>query len=224
MPESGLSKAHLILEKADGQLLTPEVWHKMASSKDRRNLLVQQSESSVATVIRLVGELDSTATHRLQDLSDISRGVIFVDQVQNISDLMGKYRIQVSTWVIIAYLFVLLALSLRYKWQVWRIVTPPLLASMFTLAILIQIEQGINLFHMLALLLVLGIGLDMGIFLTETGESPHTWLAVSLSAFTSLVAFGLLALSDTPVLHHFGLTVATGLTLVWLLAPLVRKY
>jgi predicted exporter len=46
---------------------------------------------------------------------------------------------------------------------------------------------------------------------------------VSLSAFTSLLAFGLLALSDTPVLHHFGLTVACGLTLVWLLAPLMRQ-
>jgi len=58
----------------------------------------------------------------------------------------------------------------------------------------------------------------------ETDEAPHTWLAVSLSAFTSLLAFGLLALSETPVLHHFGLTVVTGLTLVWLIAPLMHKH
>ena len=86
-----------------------------------------------------------------------------------------------------------------------------------------QIEQGLNLFHLMALILVLGIGLDMGIFLIETDEAAHTWLAVSLSAYTSLLAFGLLALSDTPVLHHFGLTVAIGLSLVWLLVPLMRK-
>jgi predicted exporter len=137
---------------------------------------------------------------------------------------MGKYRVQVGTWVLLAYLFVLLALVLRYKRQVWRIVMPPLLASVFTLAILIELEQGINLFHMMALILVLGIGLDMGIFLIETDEARHTWLAVSLSAFTSLLAFGLLALSDTPVLHHFGVTVAIGLSLVWLIAPLMRRY
>jgi len=71
--------------------------------------------------------------------------------------------------------------------------------------------------------LVLGIGLDMGIFLTETRESLHTWLAVSLSVYTSLLAFGLLALSDTPVLHHFGLTVLVGLTLVWMLVLVMRK-
>jgi predicted exporter len=119
---------------------------------------------------------------------------------------------------------VLFALLYRYRARVWRIVVPPLLASVLTLAILLQFEPGINLFHLLALILVLGIGLDMGIFLAETDEAPHTWLAVSLSTVTSLLAFGLLALSATPVLHHFGVTVAIGLSLVWLMAPLMRRH
>jgi predicted exporter len=224
VPQSGLSKALSIREKAHGQFLTPEIWQQLASSEAQKNLIVRQTESSVATVIRFTGELSSSAKNRLDALSATIPGVIFVDQVQNISDLMGKYRVQVGTWVLLAYLFVLLALVLRYKRQVWRIVMPPLLASVFTLAILIELEQGINLFHMMALILVLGIGLDMGIFLIETDEARHTWLAVSLSAFTSLLAFGLLALSDTPVLHHFGVTVAIGLSLVWLIAPLMRRY
>ena len=59
-------------------------------------------------------------------------------------------------------------------------------------------------------------------FLAETGEASQTWLAVSLSTWTSLLAFGLLALSRTPVLHHFGVTVAIGLGLVWLLSPTMR--
>ena len=75
----------------------------------------------------------------------------------------------------------------------------------------------------MALILVLGIGLDMGIFLMETDEAPYTWLAVSLSTYTSLLAFGMLAWSDTPILHHFGLTVLLGLAFVWLLTPLMRK-
>ena len=74
----------------------------------------------------------------------------------------------------------------------------------------------------MALILVLGIGLDMGIFLAETDGSSHTWLAVSLSCVTSLMAFGLLALSKTPVLHHFGITVLLGLLLVWLLVIIMR--
>jgi predicted exporter len=224
VPQSGLSSALSVREKATGYLLTPEKWYQLAGSEAQKNLIVWQTDKSVATVIRLTGELSATAKRKLSALSATMPGVVFVDQVQNISDLMGKYRVQVSTWVVLAYLFVVLVLVLRYKRQVWRIVMPPLLASVFTLAILVQLEQGINLFHMMALILVLGIGLDMGIFLIETDEAPHTWLAVSLSAFTSLMAFGLLALSDTLVLHHFGLTVATGLTLVWLFAPLMRRH
>jgi predicted exporter len=224
VPQTGLSTALSIREKAQGQFMTPEIWQQLAGSEGQKNLIVRQSGAAVATVIRFTGELSSSAKYRLDALSATIPGVIFVDQVQKISDLMGKYRVQVSTWVLLAYLFVLLALVLRYKWQIWRIVIPPLLASVFTLAILVELEQGINLFHMMALILVLGIGLDMGIFLIETNEAQHTWLAVSLSAFTSLLAFGLLALSDTPVLHHFGLTVAIGLSLVWLIAPLMRRH
>lgn len=72
-------------------------------------------------------------------------------------------------------------------------------------------------------MLVLGIGLDMGIFLYEAADSDHTWLAVSLSAVTSLLAFGLLTFSKTPVLFHFGIIVLPGLCLVWLIAPLMRR-
>jgi len=223
LPEGGLSDTLMVFEKAARHRLTPELWLQQSGSENRNNLLVMQKETSAATVIRFSGELSSFAKHRLNFLADNTDGVTFVDQVQNISDLMSKYRVQISIWLALAYLFVLFALFLRYKSQIWRIVMPPLLASVFTLAILIQLELGVNLFHLMALILVLGIGLDMGIFLMETDEASHTWLAVSLSTFTSLLAFGLLALSKTPVLHHFGLTVAIGLTLVWFFAPLMRK-
>jgi len=223
LPQSDLTAATAVFEQSADLRLTPELWRQQIGSEGRKNLLIMQTESSAATVVRFTGELGRSAELRLNALSDTSVGVTFVDQVQNTSDLLGKYRVQVSTWVVLAYLIVLFALLLRYKRQVWRIVMPPLLASVFTLAILVQLEQGINLFHLMALILVLGIGLDMGIFLIETDEAPHTWLAVSLSAATSLLAFGLLALSDTPVLHHFGLTVAIGLSLVWLFAPLMRQ-
>jgi predicted exporter len=71
---------------------------------------------------------------------------------------------------------------------------------------------------------VLGIGLDMGIFLQESGNAPQTWQAVSLSCVTSLLAFGLLSLSQTPVLYHFGLIVLIGLSLTWILAIIFSNY
>jgi predicted exporter len=222
LPNSKRDDALSALQEDLAKRLTPEEWKQQRSSASRLGFIVQ-STVPAATIIRFSGLLSANAKSTLQAISENELDVFYVDQVENISILMGEYRSQVMNWVLLAYLGVLLMLIFRYKQQVWRIVLPPLLASVFTLAILVQLEQGINLFHLMALILVLGIGLDMGIFLSETHEAAHTWLAVSLSTLTSLLAFGLLALSKTPVLHHFGLTVLIGLALVWLIAPLMRK-
>jgi predicted exporter len=223
LPPAMLTDALAVLEQSSQLRLSPGVWQRQTGNEASHALLVSQEEPAVASVVQLTGELDSSAGSRLTALADSLDGVSYIDQVENLSRLLGKYRVQVGYWVLIAYLIVLFALLLRYRAGIWRIVAPPLLATILTLAILLQFESGINLFHLLALILVLGIGLDMGIFLAETDEAPHTWLAVTLSAVTSLLAFGLLALSDTPVLHHFGVTVAIGLSLVWLMAPLMRR-
>ncbi|MDX2506900.1 MAG: MMPL family transporter [Gammaproteobacteria bacterium] len=221
--ESKRLLAKQIFKQGGAMLLTPDVWLQQQGSDNWKDLLVFNSEESAATVIRFTGLLNENAKQILKNIAEAEDGVYFVDKVQNISDLMGNYRMQFIYWIAIAYCCVLIVLLYRYKQQVWRVVLPPLLASVFTLAIVSQFEQGLNLFHLMALILVLGIGIDMGIFLMETNDAPYTWLAVSLSTYTSLLAFGMLTWSDTPVLHHFGLTVLSGLAFVWLLTPLMRK-
>ena len=223
LPREKLAEARRRFDSAAGRRLTPERWRQLAASESLRGFVIDGSQAGIMTVIRFTGLLDAGASADIQRLADSLPGLYFVDQVESVSQLMKKYRGQIGKWLIVAYFAVLLVLALRYRRRLWRLVLPPLLASLLTLAIIAQIEQGINLFHLLALILVLGIGLDMGIFMAETNESEQTWLAVSLSTYTSLLAFGLLALSRTPVLHHFGLTVAIGLSLVWLLSQTVRS-
>lgn len=205
----------------DSQYLQSEQWFQQKNSKPWQDLRVI-SDNKTAITIRFTGNISEDTKAALIALSDKKDDVEFIDQVQNISNLMTSFRSEITGLILGAYFLVFLVLLARYKTQVWRIILPPLLASIFTLALLVHLEQGLNLFHLMALILVLGIGLDMGIFLSESSDCSHTWLAVSLSSFTSLLAFGLLAFSDTPVLHHFGLTVLIGLTLVWLLAPIMR--
>jgi predicted exporter len=45
-----------------------------------------------------------------------------------------------------------------------------------------------------------------------------------LSAITTLLSFGLLAISSTAIVHAFGFTVAAGILTALLLAPLVGKH
>ena len=95
------------------------------------------------------------------------------------------------------------------------------LASVATLALLGLAGQSLQLFHVLALMLLLGVGVDYGIFFKDhPGRSdPVGWLAVGLSALSTLLSFGLLSLSRTPALQAFGLTMLIGTVAVCLIVP-----
>lgn len=224
MPESFSKDVMNELKQGITTPLTPMRWRQLQIAQTHQLLIVSDTANDVATVIRLQGHLNETLKQALSELAGSESGVYFVDRVDNINELMSRYRGQITQWLLIAYSLVTLILLVRYRLQLWRILLPPLAASLITFAGLLLLSGGYNLFNLIALMLVLGIGMDMGIFLNETADSDHTWLAVSLSAVTSLLAFGLLTLSQTPVLYHFGIIVLPGLALVWLLAPLMRNH
>lgn len=222
LPESKLLDSLNSFHREQTRRLTPEAWQQLGISAQWENFVVSTDKGELASLIRLSGLDGTQGREQLMALINSDVDLLFVDQIQNNTDLLIKFRLEITRWIALAYLLIFAVLVFRYKKQVWRIVLPPAMASILTLALLVQLEQGINLFHIMALILVLGIGLDMGIFLAETDGSSHTWLAVSLSCVTSLMAFGLLTLSKTPVLHHFGITVLLGLCLVWLLVLIMR--
>ncbi len=179
--------------------------------------------SSTASLITLGGALDVGVHFELAALASGLEGVRFVDRVGRTSALLGSYRITVSLWMALAYGLVLLVLIVRYGRHCWRVILPPALATVVTLGLLAAFGQPLNRFNLLAALLILGIGLDIGIFVRESNGELHAWEAVTLSAITSLLAFGLLALSKTPVLHYFGMTVLPGIGLAWLIAFVLQR-
>ncbi|MGO1692866.1 MAG: MMPL family transporter [Marinobacter sp.] len=176
-----------------------------------------------ASLITLGGAADAGVHDELAALAGGLEGVRFVDRVGQISALLGNYRITVSLWMALAYGLVMLVLVVRYGRHCWRVILPPALATVVTLGMLAAFGEPLNLFNLLAALLILGIGLDIGIFVRESNGELHAWEAVTLSAITSLLAFGLLALSKTPVLHHFGITVLPGIGLAWLIAFVLHR-
>jgi predicted exporter len=129
-------------------------------------------------------------------------------------------------WVLlISYVAVYALLYPRYRQASWRVLAPTAMATMLTLALLGIAGQGLQLFHLLALMLLLGIGVDYGIFLQEELDSQRdgtAWLAVGISALSTLLSFGLLGLSKTPALRAFGLTMAMGIGAVALIVPCFR--
>lgn len=208
-----LSNAQPLL--VDGFLRSP------ASEPWRHLWLGQSGKADFASIIALRG-LQRASLPELQQIATRVPGVQWVDKVGEISSVLGRYR-QNMGWVVLAsYALVYVLMLPRYGRATWRALLPTALASVATLAILGYSGQALQLFHILALMLLLGVGVDYGIFIQEhpNRREAAPWLTIGLSASNTILSFGLLGLSHTPALQAFGLTMLLGTALVWLIAPM----
>ena len=149
-------------------------------------------------------------------------GVRWVDRTADFSKLLKHYRKLMSGLLLVGIVLVFAVLYWRYRAQAWRVFAPTLVAGALTLALLGLFGQPLQLFNVLALMLLLGMGIDYGIFLIEHRGDASAWLAVCVGAASTWLSFGLLGLSATPALRAFGLTLLFGIGLVWIISPLFR--
>jgi len=148
-------------------------------------------------------------------------GAVFVDPLARVAASFQRLRVR-STWlVILGYLLISALLVWRYgRREALRMLFPPLLAMGLTLGALGWLGEPVNIFVVVALILILGLGRDYAVFLREGGARRSPALAVSLSALTMLFSFGLLAASGIPALHVFGVATLVGILASYLSAPL----
>jgi predicted exporter len=201
--------------------LTADEFMQSPASEPWRHLwLGRTNGGDYASIVALRG----IGTANLPLLATVATGldgVQWVDKVAEVSSVLGRYRQYMGWVVLLSYAVVYGLLLVRYRATAWRVIAPAAIASGTTLALLGILGHPLQLFHMLALMLLLGVGVDYGIFFQEQRDrrEPAAWLAVSLSAISTLLSFGLLGLSRTPALQAFGMTMLIGIALVWLIVP-----
>jgi len=177
------------------------------------------AQSRCQSTVALIGIKDMNVLTALQDLP----GVTWVDQVESVSSLFARYRVRAGGLLLVAFCLASLGLGLKFGWRNGAtIMSVPVAALAVSLAMLGWFDQLFSLFNLFALLLVLGIGVDYGLFFFMAGDRrASTSLGVTLSALTTLLAFGLLAISSTEIVHAFGFTVTAGIVTALLSAPLI---
>ncbi|WP_038173295.1 MMPL family transporter [Vibrio pacinii] len=187
-------------------------------SEPVRFLYIGQVDQQVAAIVVLNGihQLASVKAFA-QDHSDIS----YLNKAEEISTLFAEYRLKVMELLLLAVSLIGILLTKRYGWKhALLILLPSVIACLAGIATASALGSTLNLFNLLALILIVGIGIDYTLFFAEKARSPSTLLAISLSAMTTLLSFGLLALSQTHAIHSFGITVLSGIFVAWLLSPL----
>jgi len=202
-------------EAADGRLLTPEHWLESPLSAPVRHLWLGELGGNHAAVVLLDGNV---APADVRSAVEAVPGVAYVDQVADISHLLGEYR-RIASWLMVGVVGVMIAcLFVFYRSSVaLRTALPAATGLALTLATLGMLHEPVNLFHILSLLLVLGLGVDYAIILRE-GRNHQAVLAVFLSMTTTLISFGLLGFSSVPFVRSIGITVAFGVAFTFLIA------
>jgi predicted exporter len=207
---------------ASTRSLTPEEWLAHPASAAGRALWLGEAKGEFMTVVMLHGLNDAGLLPRLAASADGLAGVRWVDRSGDIATLLGRYRWAMSALLLAGHLVVFAALWARFRGNAWRAWLPTAVASVLAVAVQGWLGEPFQLANILALLLLLGIGVDYGIFLLEHRGDGAAWLAVVLGAASTWLAFGLLALSSTPALHAFGLTLMVGIVAVWAVSPWLR--
>jgi len=182
-------------------------------------------EGKYASVI-LINNIDNPAGFEqwLQSDQAAVLGLSYLNKSEEISALFAEYRVNIAELLSLALAAIYLVLAWRYGWKhSFKMILPSCIAGIAALSITVLTGSSLNLFNLLGLILILGIGIDYTLFFTEQKQSYSTLLAITLSAMTTLLSFGLLALSQTHAIHSFGITVLTGIFVAWLLAPLAMK-
>jgi predicted exporter len=167
----------------------------------------------------------------VKDLGALSSGLAaisgarLVDQQAQLKAAYLDYQGRTLQLLLAGTLGVLLLLAARYRdlRKTLAAFVPSVLGSVVTIATLALLGHGLDLVALAALLMVVSMGVDYGVFLVDASGSEEeptiALLSVFLAASTTVLGFGLLALSEHPMLRVIGLTAWVGMTACALLAP-----
>jgi len=149
---------------------------------------------------------------------------LLIDLKETSASMLAGFRDSTLDRLLLGNFLILLVLAtgLRSISSALLVTAPILLAVALTSVLLGAMGERLSMFHLIALLLTAGIGIDYSLFFrhgqerdTERVSTVHALLVCAVSTLT---VFGILSCSPLPVLHSIGITTAIGTPLCFLLA------
>jgi predicted exporter len=148
-----------------------------------------------------------------------------LDLTTETSSLYQTYRQQSMAYALagMAAIFILFMLYLRSVKQAIRLMWPLIAAVLWTGSILTLSGITLSIFHIVALLLVVGVGSNYALFfdgqVDEISLGP-VMISLVVCNLSTIFGFGVLGFSNMPVLSAIGATVGIGAVLCLVLSAL----
>jgi predicted exporter len=189
------------------------------------SLLLQRADHWTG-LVTLTGLNDPTA---LEQVLPNQSGVTLLDLKQASEDLVAHQRERILWCLAISavMLVIVVFVALRDAGRVRRVLAPMALTTLVIVALFHAAGISLSLFHLIALVLAAGLGLDYALFFEHASNDPaqqrRTLHAIVVCSLSTFMVFALLGLSSLPVLRAIGLTVAAGVMLNFVLALLLTR-
>lgn len=188
-------------------------------------LLVEHDDHTTA-LVSMTGLTDPAAVARAVS----GTGIELLDLKTASESLVAAYRERVLVALAIAALLLAATvwLALRAPHRALQVLLPMALTTLLVLAVLRACGIELTLFHLVALILAAGLGLDYALFFEHAGDDYEDQLrtlhALIVCSLMTLLVFFLLALSSIPVLRAIGVTVTLGVVGNFALALLIARH
>lgn len=152
-------------------------------------------------------------------------GIVYVDKMNQINNSLTMLSKKAMQLVAIAYIIVYIILSIIYGFRgAFYVIRIPIFSSFSVATILGYLGIPFNFFATIGMILTLGIGIDYSLFFKESKKNISiTTLAVTLSAMTTILSFGSLALSSFAPVSIFGLSIFIGILCCFLHSPFTQN-
>jgi len=190
------------------------------------SLLLPRGDHEVG-LVTLTGVRDADAVARVA--RDAGAGVSLLDLKAASESLIAAWRERILWSLAIAAVLLagVVTFSLRQWPRVRRVLAPMALTTLLLAGGLHAAGVPLSLFHLVALVLAAGLGLDYALFFEHAADEPaeqrRTLHALLVCATSTLLVFALLATSSLPVLRAIGITVSAGVVLNFFLALLLTR-
>lgn len=148
-----------------------------------------------------------------------SGAFILLDMKRESEQMFHDYRQQASKYALFGALaiVILLFVSLRSPRRVFNVSLPLLSAVIVVSAYLVISGHALSIFHLIGLLLVVAVGSNYTLFFdhpcVSVQDRERTVTSLLFANTSTVLGFGLLSFSQSPVLNAIGFTVALGAVL-----------
>lgn len=219
---NALQRAGVTTANADlnAMPVTVDEWLASPVSEGWRLMWLTQANGESAILVPVSGVQNSAALGTLSLRH--SAGIAWVDRKSSFNALFALYRHLLTGLLGVALAVIACGAIVRLGWRDGlRSLVPSILSLGCGLATLTLSGHTVNLFSLLALVLVLGIGINYTLFFSNPRGTPITsMLAITLAMLTTLLTLGMLVFSATQAISSFGIVLVSGIFTAFLLSPL----